>query len=114
MINKINWKTRMASKEFWIGFIPAILLFVDQFVGLINSIINMVNEGVFNMSSLSAALIAIVGSIFAILVMLGVINDPNTKGWKDSERSQGYTEPWDDNKHIETETISEANTNKEE
>lgn len=101
-MNKINWKTRLTSKEFWVAIIPAVLLLVKQILDIF---------GIeFDAGTWAATFVAIVGSIFAILTIMGAINDPNTKGWDDSERSLGYDKPWDDKEH----KIVEDNTSKEE
>lgn len=42
---------------------------------------------------LQAQLVAIVGTVFAILAILGIVADPTTAGVGDSEQAMGYTEP---------------------
>lgn len=42
---------------------------------------------------LQAQLVAIVGTVFALLAILGIVADPTTTGVGDSEQAMTYTEP---------------------
>lgn len=79
---KINWKVRCKNKAFWIAIIPAVLLLVNQVLAIFG--INFDYEGI------SSQLIAIVGTIFLILTILGVVVDPTTDGVNDSELAMIY------------------------
>lgn len=82
---KINWKVRVANKMFWVAIIPAVLLFAKCVMAAV---------GIeFDMTEISDKLIAVVESLFAVLVILGVVNDPTTKGANDSEQAMGYEVP---------------------
>ena len=39
-------------------------------------------------------LVAVIGTVFALLALLGIVVDPTTEGIGDSERALGYTEPY--------------------
>ena len=82
---KINWKVRLKNKYFWLAIIPALLILVQQILMLFG--IEM------DFSALSDQLIAIIGTVFAILALFGVVNDPTTDGVKDSDNAMTYTEP---------------------
>ena len=82
---KINWKVRLKNKTFWVGLVPTLLLLVQHICGLFG--IEM------NISDLSDKLIAIVGLIFTVLALLGVVNDPTTKGLSDSTQAMTYEKP---------------------
>lgn len=83
---KINWKIRLKNKAFWLAAIPAILLLAQQVCGLFG--VNLATEG------LAEQLISIVGTAFALLSILGIVNDPTTAGLlKDSSQALTYTEP---------------------
>lgn len=86
----INWKVRLKSKEFWIAIIPAVLLLVSQVLALFGVTVNL--------DGLGEQLIAIVGAVFAILAILGIVVDPTTEGIGDSERALSYDEPYSDDK----------------
>ena len=86
----INWKVRFRNKDFWIHFIPAVLLLVQLVLDLF---------GVkYDFGELGNKLLAIVDVVFVILALLGVVNDPTTAGVGDSTRALGYTVPYDDAK----------------
>ena len=41
-------------------------------------------------------LLAVVDAVFVVLVILGIVTDPTTKGLGDSSRALSYEHPWDD------------------
>lgn len=81
----INWTVRIKNKTFWLALIPAILLLI-QTVGALFGI-NI------DISGVSAKLLDVVNAVFAVLVILGIVTDPTTRGVGDSERALTYTEP---------------------
>ena len=81
----INWKARIKNKAFWMAIIPADLLLVQQVCGVFGVQLDF--------GDLQAQLVAIVGTVFAILAILGIVVDPTTAGVRDSEQAMGYTEP---------------------
>ena len=82
---KINWKVRLKNKTFWLAIIPAVLLLVQQIVGLFGVVIDF--------TPLQNQLVTIIGTVFSILAILGIIVDPTTKGVSDSKQVLTYTEP---------------------
>ncbi len=82
---KINWKVRIANKQFWLSVIPAVLL-VIQVVGAVFGY-------TLDFGDLGNKLLAVVNAVFALLVILGVVVDPTTQGISDSERAQQYDQP---------------------
>lgn len=83
----INWKVRLANKTFWLAIIPALLL--AQSVGAVFGFS-------LDFGELGNKLVAVVEAVFMVLALLGIVNDPTTKGLNDSERAMSYTEPNDD------------------
>lgn len=81
----INWKVRAKNKAFWVAIIPADLLLVQQVCALFGVQLDF--------GELQAQLVAIVGTVFAILAILGIVADPTTAGVGDSEQAMGYDEP---------------------
>lgn len=81
----INWKVRIKNKAFWAAIIPADLLLVQQVCAVVGVQLDL--------AALQAQLVAIVGTVFAILAILGIVADPTTAGLGDSEQAMGYTEP---------------------
>ena len=84
-MNKINWKVRFSNKWFWLTIVPAIFAFMAKVLELF---------GVhFECGTLEAQVCDIIESIFLILGILGVVNDPTTEGVKDSDLAMTYKEP---------------------
>ena len=81
----INCKVRLKNKAFWLAIIPAVLLLVQQIVGLFGVVIDF--------TPLQNQLVTIIGTVFSILAILGIIVDPTTKGISDSKQVLTYTEP---------------------
>ena len=82
---KINWRVRIKNKVFWLTIIPLALLLINQVLALFG-----VN---FDQTIITEKLVQIVGTIFAILGLIGVVNDPTTAGVEDSDRAMEYTKP---------------------
>lgn len=79
---EINWKVRVKNKTFWLTLIPAVLLLVQAVSAPFGYMWDFV--------VLNQQLAAIINSLFAVLAILGVVNDPTTKGVGDSERALMY------------------------
>lgn len=75
---KINWKIRFKNKAFWLALIPALLMLVSQVCGVFGIQIET--------AALSEQLIAVVGTVFVILTLLGIVVDPTTDGVGDEEK----------------------------
>lgn len=81
----INWKVRVRNKAFWVALIPALLLLVQQVCAVVGVQLDF--------GQLQDQLTAIVGTVFTMLAILGIVADPTTAGVGDSEQAMGYTEP---------------------
>ena len=83
---KINWTVRFNNLPFWASFIPAVLLLVQTVAALFGITLDLGEVG--------NKLLAVVEAVFVVLTLLGVVNDPTTKGFiSDSERALKYTKP---------------------
>ena len=82
---KINWTVRLKNKAFWVAIVPAILLLIQQVCGMF--CINI------EIAGLSDQLLAIIGTVFAILSLIGIVNDPTVATLSDSNQAMTYTEP---------------------
>ena len=81
----INWKVRIRNKVFWLTLIPAVLLLAQSIASA---------AGVqLDLSDVQAKILLIVENLFALLAILGIVNDPTTAGIGDSEQAMGYIEP---------------------
>ena len=85
---KINRIVRLKNKAFWVAIIPAILLLAQQICALFGVELNI--------AGLSDQLIAIVGTAFSVLTLVGIVNDPTVASLSDSEQAMTYTEPRSD------------------
>lgn len=82
---KINWTVRIKNKAFWVSIIPAILLLAQQVCGMFGVKIEI--------AGLTDQLMAIIGTVFAILSLIGVVNDPTVATLSDSNQAMTYTKP---------------------
>ena len=83
---KVNWKVRFKNK-LWLGsFISAILAIVYTILDVF---------GVFPSMS-EAHLSRLIEAVLLLLSLMGVIIDPTTAGFSDSNRAMNYDEPWND------------------
>lgn len=89
----INWKVRVKSPAFWIGLLGVILSPVLAYLGLgFEDLTTWESIGdVFVQFFGNPYLIGTVG--MAVLSFIGVLNDPTTKGLKDSEQAMKYDRP---------------------
>lgn len=81
----INWSVRFRNKNFWLSFVPAALLLVQVCAGLFGYTLDL--------GELGNRLIEVVNALFAVLAILGVVNDPTTKGIGDSAQALTYDRP---------------------
>lgn len=84
----INWRVRIANKAFWMAIIPAIALVIQAVAAVFGYTLDL--------STLVGKICAVVDAVFAVLVIIGIVNDPTTAGIGDSERAKTYVEPWKD------------------
>lgn len=82
---KINWTVRLKNKTFWLTAIPALLLLGSQILALFGV--------TWDYTPLAQQLSAITGTVFGILTLIGIVNDPTTDGVSDSTQALTYTEP---------------------
>ena len=84
----INWKIRLMNKQFWLSLIPALALTAQAVAAVFGWEIDL--------TTAVGRLLTVVNTVFALLVVLGIVVDPTTEGVGDSERALRYTEPWTD------------------
>lgn len=82
---KVNWIVRLNNKSFWLTAIPAVLLLIQAVAAVFGISIDLGDIG--------NKLLDVVNSIFTVLAILGVVNDPTTAGLEDSARAKTYTHP---------------------
>lgn len=82
---KINWTVRLKNKAFWVSVIPAVLLLIQVVASVFGFTLDLGDIG--------NKLIAVVNALFAVLAVLGVVNDPTTATLNDSEQAMTYEKP---------------------
>ena len=82
---QINWKVRIANKDFWMAMIPAVLLLIQAIGAPLGLVLDF--------GELGNQLLAIVNAVFAVLTILGIVNDPTTNGMGDSNLAMTYEKP---------------------
>ena len=81
----INWKVRIRNRAFWVSLIPAVLLLVQSGAAMFGINLDLGETG--------NRLLAVVNQLFAVLTILGIVNDPTTAGLSDSENAMTYQVP---------------------
>lgn len=87
-MNKINWSVRLKNKNFWLALVPALALLAQAFANIFNLTLDF--------GDTVDKILVFINVLFAFLVLVGVVNDPTTAGFSDSERALTYTEPNED------------------
>lgn len=81
----MNWKIRLQKKTFWLTIIPAVLLVAQIVSGWFDY--NLAAELITSEAS------KFVNAVFVVLMILGVVTDPTTAGFKDSKQALNYKKP---------------------
>lgn len=79
----MNWILRFKNKTTLVALIAGVIAFVYQGFALFGFVPSISSE----------QLVEWAGLLVNVLVILGIVVDPTTKGIMDSERAKGYTEP---------------------
>lgn len=81
----INWTVRFRNKAFWLSIIPAVLLLAQVIAAVFGYTLDL--------GELGNRLLDVVNALFAVLAILGVVNDPTTAGISDSKQAMTYEVP---------------------
>lgn len=87
-MNKINWKVRVLNKTFWLTLVPALALLLQTFLAVFNIRLEL--------GETIDKLLVFINALFAVLMIVGIVNDPTTAGLTDSSRALEYHEPSED------------------
>lgn len=88
---KLNWKVRFKNKTWLTMFISLVVGFVFNVLRMFDIVPVVTENNIMN----------IVGNVLTFLGLIGVLVDPTTAGFNDSERAMNYEEPWHDDKVTE-------------
>ena len=83
---KINWKVRFRNKTWQLTFIAAVLTLVYRALNVAGITPHIAQEELVELATM----------LVGILVLLGVVIDPTTKGGSDSELAMTYKKPRDE------------------
>ena len=75
----VNWKVRFKSKAFWLSMIPLVLVLIQQVLSWFQ--IEFAKELIENEA------MQFINTLFLLLGILGIVNDPTVPGIGDSERT---------------------------
>lgn len=86
----INWKVRLKNKHWVVSFISQLMIVAE----LILSGLNTLEVTHFQLTgAIQNSILTLVNAIFVILSLLGLVQDPTTKGYGDSDHALNYEEP---------------------
>ena len=86
----INWKVRFKNKSWVIAFVAQLMIVAQMLLGGLNAL------GItdFQLSdAIQQSILTFVNALFILLSMMGLVQDPTTKGMSDSARAKTYKEP---------------------
>lgn len=81
----INWKVRILNKTFWITLVPALALLLQTLLAVFNIRLEL--------GDTTDKLLVFINALFAVFVIVGIVNDPTTSGVNDSTRAMTYERP---------------------
>jgi phi LC3 family holin len=86
----INWKVRLRNKQWVVAFISQLMIMAQMVLAGLNSL------GVTNFQltdAIQGTVLTFVNVVFVVLSLMGVVQDPTTKGYGDSARALNYKDP---------------------
>ena len=85
-----NWGVRFKNKTWVMSFISQLMIVAQ----IVLEGFNMLGWTNFKLTEeLQNEILLLANGIFMILAMLGIIQDPTTKGYRDSKRAMEYKDP---------------------
>ncbi|WP_312475293.1 phage holin [Neobacillus sp.] len=86
----INWKIRFKNRNWVIAFISQLLIVAQMGLAGLHSL-GLVNFQITD--AIHNSILTFVNAVLILLSMLGIVQDPTTKGYGDSERALKYKDP---------------------
>lgn len=81
----INWKVRLKNLNFWLALVPAALLVLQSAAALAGIALPV--------QAVQEKLLDLINAVFGLLAILGIVNDPTTRGLGDSRQALEYKAP---------------------
>ena len=94
---KLNWKVRFKNATWLTCFVMAVLSFVYTILGMFDVFPEVTEDQVGR----------VVHAVITFLSLTGVLIDPTTEGFGDSQRALGYDEPYADSEESKSDGSSE-------
>jgi phi LC3 family holin len=86
----INWKVRFQNRSWVMAFAAQLMIVAQLVLGGLNAL-GIID---FQLSdTIQQNVLAFINAVFILLSMMGLIQDPTTKGMSDSERAKTYKKP---------------------
>jgi len=86
----INWRVRFRNRNWLIAFISQLLIVVQMVLAGLHSL-GLVDFQITD--AIQNSILTFINAIFVLLSLLGIVQDPTTKGYGDSERALKYKDP---------------------
>ncbi|MFC0273230.1 phage holin [Metabacillus herbersteinensis] len=86
----INWKVRFKNTKWVIGFVSQLLIIAQMLAVGLNQ------TGAIDFvwtDEINGWVLGFANAILVALSSLGIVQDPTTKGYSDSNQARGYTNP---------------------
>ena len=86
----INWKVRFRNRNWVIAFLSQIMIVAQVVIAALNSL------GIIDFQLTDAIqnnILTVANVVFVLLSMFGIVQDPTTKGYGDSQRALKYKDP---------------------
>lgn len=81
----INWKVRILNKTFWLTLVTAFALLIQTFLAVFGVKLEL--------GETIDKLLVFINALFAVLMIVGIVNDSTTSGVSDSTRAMTYERP---------------------
>lgn len=81
----INWKVRILNKTFWLTLVTALALLIQSFLAVFGVKLEL--------GETIDKLLVFINALFAVLMIVGIVNDSTTSGVSDSTRAMTYERP---------------------
>lgn len=86
----INWKVRFKNRSWVMAFVAQLMIVAQMLLQGLNAL------GITDFQltdTIQQSILTFINGVFILLSVMGLIQDPTTKGMSDSERAKTYKEP---------------------
>jgi phi LC3 family holin len=89
-VRMINWKVRFKNRSWVMAFVAQLMIVAQMLLQGLNAL------GITDFQltdSIQQSILTFINTVFILLSLMGIVQDPTTKGMSDSERAKTYKEP---------------------